>query len=94
MGIYVGRADEVPGGIRVVPIGYDAGVSRWVLDKPIVSVDHTVYEGFFPLRTQPKETGRTLTLDQFMESTQPWLSLGYPTKTLGLTVNWRSQPNR
>ena len=30
MGIYmyVGRADEVPGGIRVVPIGYDAGVNR------------------------------------------------------------------
>ena len=24
MGIYVGRADEVPGGIRVVPIAYDA----------------------------------------------------------------------
>ena len=74
MGIYVGRADEVPGGIRVVPIGYDAGVNRWVLDKPIVSLDYKVYEGFFPLRTQPKETGRTLTLDQFMESTQPWLS--------------------
>ena len=72
MGIYVGRADEVPGGILVVPIGYDAGVNRWVLDKPIISVDYKMYEGFFPLRTQPKETGRTRTLDDFMESTQPW----------------------
>ena len=72
MGIYVGRADEVPGGIWVVPIGYDAGVNRWVLDKPIISVDYKMYEGFFPLRTQPKETGRTRTLDDFMESTQPW----------------------
>ncbi len=41
MGIYmyVGRADEVPGGILVVPIGYDATVNRWVLDKPEISVD-------------------------------------------------------
>ena len=72
MGIYVGRADEVPGAIWVVPIGYDAAVNRWVLDKPVISVDHKVYEGFFPLRTQPKETGSTRTLDDFMESTQPW----------------------
>ncbi len=28
MGIYVGRADEVPGGILVVLIGYDATVNR------------------------------------------------------------------
>ena len=56
MGIYVGRADDVPGGgIWVVPIGYDAAVNRWVLDKPIISVDHKLYEGFFPLRTQPLE---------------------------------------
>ena len=29
---------------------------------------------FFPLRTQPKEAGRTRTLDEFMESTQPWFT--------------------
>ena len=58
MGIYVSRADEVPGGILVVPIGYDAAVNRWVLDKPQISVDYKVYEGFFPLRTQSKEGGR------------------------------------
>ncbi len=48
MGIYVGRADEVPGGILVVPIGYDAEVSRWVLEKPQISVDYKMYEGFPP----------------------------------------------
>ena len=79
MGIYVGRADDVPGGIWVVPIGYDAAVNRWVLDKPTISVDHKLYEGFFPLRTQPKEAGRTRTLDEFMESTQPW----FPHESLG-----------
>ena len=72
MGIYVGRADEVPGGILVVPIGYDAEVQRWVLDKPEISVDYKAYEGYFPLRTQPKESGSSRTLDAFMESTQPW----------------------
>ena len=72
MGIYVGRADEVPGGIWVVPIGYDAAVNRWVLDKPEISVDYKAYEGFFPLRTQPKEAGSTRTLNDFMDSTQPW----------------------
>ena len=65
----VGRAYDVPGGIWVVPIGYDAEVNRWVLDKPTISVDHKLYEGFFSLRTQPKEAGRTRTLDEFMEST-------------------------
>ncbi len=33
MGIYVGRADEVPGGILVVPIGYDAEMNRWVTTR-------------------------------------------------------------
>ena len=72
MGIYVGRADEVPGGILVVPIGYDAKVRRWVLDKPEISVDYKAYEGFFPLRSQPQEAGSTRTLAQFMETTLPW----------------------
>ena len=72
MGIYVGRADEVLGGILVVPIGYDAKVRRWVLDKSEISVDYKAYEGFFPLRTQPKEAGSTRTLAQFMETTLPW----------------------
>ena len=71
MGIYVGRADEVPGGILVVPIGYDAKVRRWVLDKPEISVDYKADEGLFPLRTQPKEAGSTRTLAQFMETTLP-----------------------
>ena len=56
----------------MVPIGYDAAVQRWVLDKPEISADYKAFEGFFPLRTQPKETGRSRTLDAFMESTQPW----------------------
>jgi len=74
MGIYVGRADEVPGGIMVVPIGYDAEVNRWVLDKPQISVDYKIYEGFFPLRTQPKVAGQARTLDDFMDSYQPWFA--------------------
>jgi hypothetical protein len=28
----------------VVPIGYDAEVSRWVVDKPQISVDYKMYE--------------------------------------------------
>ena len=53
--------------VHVVPIGYDVVVNRWVLDKPVRSVDHKVYmyKGPFPLRTQPKETGRTPTLVDF-----------------------------
>ena len=31
MAIYVGRSDEVPGAISVVPIAYDAVAQRWVL---------------------------------------------------------------
>ncbi len=27
----------------LVPIGYDAKVSRWVLDKPEISVDYKAY---------------------------------------------------
>ena len=69
----------------MVPIGYDAGVNRWVLDKPIISVDYKMYEGFFPLRTQPKETGRTRTLDDFMESTQPWFRHESRTVTFSVT---------
>ena len=72
MTIYVGRSDDVPGGISVVPIAYDAVAQRWVLGAPEICVDYKIYEGFFPLRTQPKVPGIGRTLDDFIESTQPW----------------------
>jgi hypothetical protein len=72
MAIYVGRSEEVPGAISVVPIAYDAVAQRWVLGAPEACVDYKIYEGFFPLRTQPKVPGIGRTLDDFIESTEPW----------------------
>ncbi len=94
MGISVGRANDVPGGILVVPIGYmyDGEVSRWVLDKPqIRSVDYRMYEGFPPLRTQLKVAGRTRTLKGFMESK---FNHGSVMNTLARMATLRSQPSR
>jgi len=76
MAIYVGRSDNVPGGISVVPIAYDAVTQRWVLGTPETCVDYKIYEDFFPLRTQPKVPGVARTLDDFIESTLPWFEHG------------------
>ena len=69
--MWVGPNHDVPGGISVVPIAYDAVVQRWVLGAPETCVDYKIYESFFPLRTQPRVPSIGRTLDDFIESAQP-----------------------
>jgi hypothetical protein len=71
-GIWVGRDKTVPGGHRVIPVGWDESKRMWNLGRTIVIDTFTVDEEAFPLRQiARRKTGTPQQFAEFVDRFNP-----------------------